>query len=349
MTDCIQHSFNLLTSLLALVLAMGQLAIRNKNKSNYYYAFSFISIFIWSFCDTADYFFPILNSPVLSRALDIVFKTAYSLTAVLLYFLMKSIFHKDFVLRGRILLLFIPGLITMLVLNVTNLLSAQKYYSVSKIVSFTLYTFSIILYVFIIHNFNFLRKFSTNDKNRTTILKIMIFLSVFAIISIFQAFSPASVNDNYLLMIMIILFYIITMRYPEVFILLREEAEKAQYAKSKIHKLNIEKVRMDIESKLIGEKLFLQSDLTLKDLATHVGITPHQLSEILNVYYKKNFYDFINFYRIEEAKKIFSIDKTATALGICFQVGFNSNSSFYRAFKKETDISPVKYRNNLAD
>ncbi len=347
MSESFSYSLNFFGSLLALLLAAGQLVITQKTKSNYFYALTFISISLWSGSAGLFYFFPVLKNPGIFHIVDIISRTAYSFTVVLLYFLMQSVFQTNFTIRKREQLLLLPGIATFIILASTCIFFNSRYLNVKFYITFASYLFSICIYVFIIYQIYIIRKYSENEKSRSAILKIMLFLSISAILTIIPELAPVNIKDIYSVLVLIIFFYLMTMRYPQIFILLREEAQKVQYTRSKINNLDIELIKKNLEHKLKEEKLFLESDLTLKDLSNDIGITPHQLSEILNVYYKQSFYDFINHFRIEEAKKIFASDNTATALGICFHVGFNSNSAFYRAFKKETGISPGSYRKKI--
>jgi AraC-like DNA-binding protein len=348
MSENLPYILNFSGSILAATLAAGQLVITGKKTSNYLYAFTFITISLWSGTEGLFHFFPSLFTPPVNIIIDIIARTAYSLTCVLLYFLMQSIFNSDFSFHRKDFFLFIPGISTLALLTISSLYFYLYYQQIRSAVLYILYIFSICIYLFIIFQINVIRKLAQNKKNRTIISKIMLSLAVAAILSIIPEITPLGIDDNYSIPFLIVVFYLITMRYPEIFNILREEAEKAHYARSKISNLDIQKTKNDIEHVLTAEKLFLESDLTLKELAQRAGITTHQLSEFLNVYYKKNFYDFINHYRIEEAKKFLAGDDGATALGICFKAGFNSNSAFYRAFKKETGISPGSYRKKFS-
>jgi AraC-like DNA-binding protein len=64
----------------------------------------------------------------------------------------------------------------------------------------------------------------------------------------------------------------------------------------------------------------------------------------------KHFFDFINEYRINDAKKLLKdpTKKEITVLEILYQVGFNSKSSFYTAFKKATNQTPTAYRKSVS-
>jgi len=94
------------------------------------------------------------------------------------------------------------------------------------------------------------------------------------------------------------------------------------------------------------EKAYRDEKLTLLSLAEKLSILRYQLSFILNDHLKNNFNDYINSYRIEEAKKILgnseAEDKTIGAIAI--DVGFNSQTTFYKTFKKYTGMTPNQYR-----
>ena len=71
----------------------------------------------------------------------------------------------------------------------------------------------------------------------------------------------------------------------------------------------------------------------------------HHLSQVLTQELKLNFYDFINQYRVQEvqARLVDPRYRNLTILAIVFDVGFNSNASFYRIFKKHTGQTPSRY------
>jgi AraC-like DNA-binding protein len=94
------------------------------------------------------------------------------------------------------------------------------------------------------------------------------------------------------------------------------------------------------------DRLFLDSDLTLKKLAAKVGANTSYLSQVLNEDLGMGFNDFVNHFRIEAAKKIMLADNKNEwdAVDICFEVGFNSLSSFYRVFKAHAGTTPVEFQ-----
>ena len=90
------------------------------------------------------------------------------------------------------------------------------------------------------------------------------------------------------------------------------------------------------------EEPYTNPELTLNELSAMTGIQTHHLSQIINQELGKNFFDLINSYRIEKSKVLMMDSKTAnlTLEAIGEESGFGSASSFYRAFKKHTGITP---------
>ncbi|MFK7833729.1 MAG: helix-turn-helix domain-containing protein [Winogradskyella sp.] len=94
------------------------------------------------------------------------------------------------------------------------------------------------------------------------------------------------------------------------------------------------------------EKPYLDFELTLQKLASQTDIPEKELSILINHHLNKHFFDFINEYRINDARKLLTdpTKKELTVLEILYQVGFNSKSSFYTAFKKATNQTPLEFR-----
>ena len=94
---------------------------------------------------------------------------------------------------------------------------------------------------------------------------------------------------------------------------------------------------------------YRDAELNLSSLAETLEMHPHDLSRIVNVALKKNFNDFINEYRIREVTRKMNdpaYDRL-TLLGIAFDSGFNSKTTFHRTFKQMTGKSPAEYKNSL--
>ncbi|HNP17193.1 MAG TPA: AraC family transcriptional regulator [Fulvivirga sp.] len=90
---------------------------------------------------------------------------------------------------------------------------------------------------------------------------------------------------------------------------------------------------------------FLQFEISLEDLANQTDIPSRYLSQILNERFNKNFFDFVNGYRIERAKNLLLNEKLRIN-EVMYDAGFSSKSTFNHVFKKEVGCTPSNYRRN---
>lgn len=97
------------------------------------------------------------------------------------------------------------------------------------------------------------------------------------------------------------------------------------------------------------ERPYLQSDLTLQELAAMLQLRPHHLSQVINTRCGKSFYDFVNAYRVEEVKRRLADPGFAslTILAIAVDSGFKSKSSFNEIFKKQVGMTPSDFRRQV--
>ncbi len=95
--------------------------------------------------------------------------------------------------------------------------------------------------------------------------------------------------------------------------------------------------------KQLGQGLFKDNELSLAKLAESSGLNVHLASKAINECSGGNFYDWVNLYRVEKAKSLL-LESDIQISRICYDVGFNSKSTFYAAFKKVTGLTPGNYR-----
>ena len=96
---------------------------------------------------------------------------------------------------------------------------------------------------------------------------------------------------------------------------------------------------------VMNEKsLFKNPNLNLQDLSKEINISSHQLSQFLNNNLGKNFTSFVNEFRINEACRIITSSDKLTLESVGYDVGFNSKSTFFAAFKKHTGTTPLNYQ-----
>ena len=120
---------------------------------------------------------------------------------------------------------------------------------------------------------------------------------------------------------------------------------KTKYEKSGLGEDQAVKIYDRLVMTMTNQKLFTESELTLAALAKTLDVHPNHLSQVINSYEGKNFYDYINFHRVEEFKKLAPRpdNQNYTLLSMAYECGFNSKTSFNRNFRKVTGISPSEY------
>ncbi|MBW2936681.1 helix-turn-helix domain-containing protein [Aureisphaera sp. CAU 1614] len=95
------------------------------------------------------------------------------------------------------------------------------------------------------------------------------------------------------------------------------------------------------------EKPFIDNELRLVNLADNLGFSTHLLSKVINKKSGKNFNQFINDYRLQEAKRLLLKNPEYSIKSIYFDVGFNNKATFYNAFKKEFHCTPTQFRDTV--
>lgn len=100
---------------------------------------------------------------------------------------------------------------------------------------------------------------------------------------------------------------------------------------------------------MLQEKPYLEPKITIAELSHRTQIPVNQLSKVINEQLGLNFFDFINSYRVEEFKQLVHDNRFEhfTLLGLAFEAGFNSKSTFNAIFKKFTEQTPSEYVRQL--
>jgi ligand-binding sensor domain-containing protein/AraC-like DNA-binding protein len=125
-------------------------------------------------------------------------------------------------------------------------------------------------------------------------------------------------------------------------------AAEEKYKTSALQPETVEAVLPELTRLMEEEQAYLDPELSLKQLAHRLHVHYNYLSRIINEHQGKSFNDYINFYRIEEARKRLCDGAPAaakkTVLEIAYDTGFYSKSVFNTAFKKFTGMTPSQYR-----
>jgi len=122
-----------------------------------------------------------------------------------------------------------------------------------------------------------------------------------------------------------------------------------KYKDSILSPLKSSELAMKVEDIMSKTKPFLDDELDLKTLAHLTNLHPKSLSQVINENFQKNFFDYVNVYRIEVAKKMFENPTYSEykIYEVMYEVGFNSRSSFNTAFKKFTGQTAKEFRDSL--
>lgn len=202
-----------------------------------------------------------------------------------------------------------------------------------------------------------------NESIIIMIITIMLFVGF-----IFSDYSSISNFINSLLIyILMLLIVIIIFRFNILYLFktftFRESEEEGEdenfKTKNQIYnkeekyyknRLDEETIKSDVAllEKVFKEKIYLQSDLTLEILAKKIKVTSHHLSQVFTLGLNSNFNKMVNSYRVQHAISMLSdVENNDTIEEIGMASGFNSRTSFYRAFNLDYNTTPSEYRKKI--
>jgi AraC-like DNA-binding protein len=123
---------------------------------------------------------------------------------------------------------------------------------------------------------------------------------------------------------------------------------KPRYANKKLSTADRDAFVARLTACMEQDQLYRNGELKLEDLAAHIAMTPHELSQLINEN-GANFADYLNGYRVEALKKALHDPSQASAsiLDLALEAGFNSKSAMNRVFKKQTGMTPGEFRDQV--
>ncbi|MCK9995762.1 MAG: helix-turn-helix transcriptional regulator [Candidatus Krumholzibacteria bacterium] len=162
----------------------------------------------------------------------------------------------------------------------------------------------------------------------------------------------ADIIGNVVLILLVVIIYGIGYRglkQPEIFLGEQESKTTEKYSKSTLTEEDGDRFTKRLIKVMEDEKPYLDGNLTIRQLGDLARIPSYHLSRILNERLGLKFFDFVNKYRVEEAKRRLSDPACShlSILSIGLDVGFNSKSAFNAAFKKLAGTTPSKFRKNI--
>lgn len=179
------------------------------------------------------------------------------------------------------------------------------------------------------------------------------FTAIFLIFFKYQLQYPAVVLTLYLLLLggtyLAFGIGIAAIRHPH-FIVVSRPAERSQSkAFAKLAESTIQAYADQLTSLMNREKLYLNENLSLKEVSATLNCDPNLISYILNNHMGKSFHDLINEYRIEDVKAKIADPRWnhLSLLGIALDCGFNSKTTFNRVFRQVTGVTPTEFQREL--
>ncbi|MBP7901452.1 MAG: helix-turn-helix transcriptional regulator [Spirochaetes bacterium] len=126
----------------------------------------------------------------------------------------------------------------------------------------------------------------------------------------------------------------------------KEVLDRVKYSKNIIPESLRNEYLERIKISMDRDKPYLDSEFSIKDLSDKISVSTHNISQIINETFGKNFFSFVNDYRIRYAAEIISdTSKDVNILHASYDAGFNSKSVFNTVFKKKFGMTPSQYRN----
>lgn len=124
------------------------------------------------------------------------------------------------------------------------------------------------------------------------------------------------------------------------------ETENTRTREPTLSQERMARIAEKLKTCMLEDRLFTENELSLRHLADATNTSENHLSETFSQYLKTNFFQFVNEYRINEAKHLLQrADSSITT--IAFDIGYNSRSTFNTAFKKSTGLTPSAFRNQM--
>lgn len=149
------------------------------------------------------------------------------------------------------------------------------------------------------------------------------------------------IADNYVTFILINAFFAYSLSYAHK-LLATQPQQNREASEEEPSESAISKVRQAMEV----EKIYLKKNLNLEQFSSRLDMPAKEVSAVINKHFGTNFFEFINSYRVEEAKALLADPARAdmTVLDVLMESGFNSKSAFHRFFSRLVGMSPTEYR-----
>ncbi len=130
---------------------------------------------------------------------------------------------------------------------------------------------------------------------------------------------------------------------PQLSVEVRETVQAA-YANTTLNKVDCDAVLSRLNLLMTADRIYVDAELSLPNLAEKLALSPHQLSELLNARLGKSFSRYLREQRIAAARAMLCDEPAASVLSVGLSVGFTSQSNFYEAFREIEGMTPGRFR-----
>lgn len=248
---------------------------------------------------------------------------------------------------------FIPAFVTLVGLGVfgNQIFNIIGVLGLVVTIHFTVYLFITLRFLF---KYRKLLKNTTSSFYNISLfwLELMIYLQLItiAVMILESYFQSLIIVDTFILiiyflaLILINCFYYLGLKQVRLFKGFKEENTKATIPKEYIiSKELFDTYVSQLNSYIKLERPYLEFDISLQDLSDKLSISTRNLSHIINKKFGKNFYDFINHYRLELVKQNLQVSNKPIK-EIMYDSGFSNKATFNAIFKKDTGLTPTQFR-----
>ena len=231
-------------------------------------------------------------------------------------------------------------------------------FSIASLISWIIYNYISISMVSK-HRKKLENEFSSiqKDNNLKWLLFLIIIYNLYCgfslICGIVLVSAPNSIPPHYVynysaLLILIYIFGFYGLRQKRIFIPEKtNEISKEKYAKSVLTDSKKSEIKCRIISFVEDTEAYLKPELNMTWLSTQTGIPKHNITEVLSTEMNKNFFGFINEYRVKKVKELLMRKNYYSIEGIGYECGFSSKSSFFTVFKSITGMTPLEYKKSF--
>lgn len=213
------------------------------------------------------------------------------------------------------------------------------------------------IYLILLIYFGLKHKKEIQKINKNWLITLIVFTSIVLVLLITRALFSNDITVNTLTIYFAAILFSIFINIISIILFLQsniivnniENFDKEKYKNSGLTTDMLKSLKIQLEELLKNKKVFLDNNLTLEDLANKLNTDRYSLSQTINQEFGKNYYELINDYRVNEAVRIIHDSKKDILISdLIFESGFNNKVSFYKAFKKRHNKTPLEYQKLVA-